>query len=312
MDALPGLETFVVLARLGSISRAAQALGVPRSTVSRRLTQLEQATGQTLVERSPRATRLTPAGRALAEQAEPLVAALRALAADARQLDGRPRGTLRVASHPGLGAAFLGEFVAALRQRWPELGLDHRVREHPPSLLVEDFDVVLCEAPPPDAPWLVHRLGPADRIVVASPAWLEAHGQPTLDALPSLPCLGLSSPADRPDAWPLRAGGSVPIAPVLASNDLQTLREATLAGVGLALLPAYAIGHDLLAGTLTAHLPQVGAEGWLVALTSRSRRASPKVGAFLDLVDDFAARYALPPGGASSTSRTRRSSTAGE
>ena len=293
MDDLPGLETFVLVARLGGLSKAARALGVPRSTVSRRLTQLEEAVGQQLVERTSRAMRLTAAGQALIEPGEALVATARALAADLRQFDGGPRGVLRVASQPGLGGLFLEEFVVAIRARWPELRLDHRVRDYPPSLLVEDFDVVLCEGPLPDAPWIVHKLGPADRIVVAAPSWLAAHPAPTLAALQTLPCLAVAG-ADRGVRWPLAEGsGTIDVQPVVASNDLQTVRAAALAGLGIALLPLYAVGHDVLGGRLVPVLPEIGQPGTLVALTSRSRRASPKLDAFLDLVDEFAARYSL-------------------
>lgn len=293
MEILPGLDTFVLVGRTGSISGAARALGVPRSTVSRRLARLESELGEVLLDRSSRSAHLTEAGRLLLERGAPLVAALRSLEDDVRQLGGEPRGAIRVCAMPGLGIRFLSEFLRGLRERWPDLRPELLVREHPPSLLDEGFDVVITESSSDPGPYHVHVLGPADRVVVTHPGRLREQA-PRLADLAALPCLGVDGPADRADLWPLRNGESVPVRPALRSNDLTVVREAALSGLGFALLPLFAVGLDLLGGDLVIALPEVGRSATLVALTSRPAEESPKVAAFLSLVEEFRERYAGP------------------
>jgi DNA-binding transcriptional LysR family regulator len=294
MDVLPGLDTFVLLCRLGSTAAAAEALGVPRSTVSRRVAALEERTGQQLLLRTPRGFRPTDAGAILLERGEPLLTALRALEGDVRDLTGVPQGLLRVAAPPGFGAAFVSAFLVELRRRWPALRLEMRVREAPPNLLDEDLDIVLCEGPLPDSPWFSHRIGVADRVVVASPTYLAARGPVHRCDLGRHEIIALTSPNDRPDAWPLRDGGVIEVSPAMVTADHQVVSIAVRDGLGIALLPLHIVGIDLMNGALVHVLPEVGREASILALTAQARRESPKIRAFFDLVDEFAQRFAPP------------------
>lgn len=294
MDVLPGLDTFLLVARHGSISAAADELGVPRSTVLRRVSALEAHLGHALLVRGSRGIRPTEAGALLVERGRPLVAALRDVEATVRDLGEEPRGTLRVAVPPGLGASFLGEFLGEIRRRWPALRVEITVREVPPDLLDEALDIVLREGPLPDSPWYARPIGPADRLVVASPAYLAARGLPGLGDLGRHDILALATPSDPPDAWPLLAGGTIAVTPVLVSTDYQTLHSVTCEGLGLALLPLHVTVFDLAAERLVHVLPEVGRRTALYAVTAHGRHELPKVRAVFDLVDEFVARYGTP------------------
>ncbi|MEM9459230.1 MAG: LysR family transcriptional regulator [Myxococcota bacterium] len=291
MEFLPGLDTFILLANSGSLSAAARALGVPRSTISRRLVRLEESVGVPLVDRNSRNLKLTEAGRVLLERGGPLVAGLRDLHTDVQQLDGVPSGRLRIASPPGLGSDLSVEFVETLCRRWPLLRPEFHIRAYRPHLLEEDFDVVFCEGPVDDAPWIRTRLGPADRFVVASPAYMQEHGVPqSLEELAEHRCISLTGPVDRPDEWPRIDGGTVAVDPVIVSNDPQGACALVLAGQGLALLPYHACVGPLSTGALVKILPEVGRASSLYALTTRRQGESPKLRALLSLIDEFAAR----------------------
>ena len=118
-------------------------------------------------------------------------------------------------------------------------------------------------------------------------SWVSGMTGETPEELEDHECLGLGWGQAGATRWPLRSGGSVEIAPVLRSNDMQLLRQAALAGLGVALLPTYAVALDLLEGRLRVTLPQIGRSSNLYTLTTRKRTESNKLDVFFSLLDDF-------------------------
>jgi len=294
MSELPGLETFVHLARSGSISATARALGVPRSTVTRRLARLEESVGEPLLERTTRSLRLTEAGSVLARRGGALVRELRTLHEEVASIGGSARGLLRVSLPPGLGGPFMPLFLKEFRQRFPDIRFEQDVREHPPHLLDDQFDIVLTPGPLADSPWRRHKVSELHHLAVASPAYLQERGVPEKPSdLQGHDCLAVRSHHHGTDSWPLRGGGDQSIRPLLVSNDLNTIREAALAGLGIALVPFHVCFEDLQSGILVAVLPeQVGRSETLYALVTPERRRSPLIRAMLDSMDAFS--EALP------------------
>ena len=289
MNELPGLETFVHLARSGSISATARGMEVPRSTVTRRLARLEESIGEPLIERTTRSLRLTEAGGLLARRGACLVRELRTLHEEVASIGGSARGLLRVSLPPGLGGPFMPQFLLEFRRRFPEIRFEQDVREHPPHLLDDQFDIVITPGPLADSPWRRHKVSPLHHIAVASPAYIEAHGCPdTPTQLIDHDCLAVRSHQHGSGSWPLRKGGQQEIRPILISNDLNTIREAALAGLGIALLPFHLCFENLAAGSLVTILPeQVGRTETLYALVTPERRRSPLIRAILDSIDSF-------------------------
>lgn len=288
MDLAPELRSFLIVAEKGSLSAAADQLGVPRSTISRRLARLEAHVGDVLLERTTRHVRITEAGELLHARAAPLLADIDDVVDEVRELSGAPRGTLRVCVPPGLGREFLGEFLLMFHERYPDVRLDLSATSQVPTL-ADGFDVALRDDVLADSPWIRHPLGPADRMAVASAGYLAAHGSP--GGLADLASHRIVShlPAGDTTAWPLRDGTRVEVDPILRVDDLETLRGAVDAGLGIGLLPFYMVAFDLTAGRLMPVLPAlIGNERTLVALFPPGRRRSPKIRAFLDALDGFA------------------------
>ncbi len=288
-ELLPLLPTLVQLGRIGSVSQAAKALGVPRSTISRRLARLETLLGVRLAERNTHRLRLTSAGRRLAEGAASALALLETVREQAVVEQHQVRGLLRVALQPGLAGAFLGWFFAYLHAEHPGIDVELVVTEKPPRRLEEGFDLVLALGTPEPSPWLRRKVTSADVVAVASAAYLEEHGSPRRVAELSRHVLLSSQPSRGAPTWPRRTGARVPIKPRLLTNDLSMLREVALAGIGIALLPQHVVLSDLVEGRLRQVLPQVLGEAVDVyALYPPERRASPVLRAVLSAVTMFA------------------------
>ena len=290
-DILAELPTLVRLAQTGSVSRTARDLGVPRSTISRRLARLEAALNVTLAERTTRSFRLTEEGRLLAEGATKALAQLRTVRESVEHTSGTVRGWLRACTPPGIGGPFLGRFLVAFRARFPEVRLELTVREHVPHLLDEPFDVVFAMGQLQDAPWLRHRIGDIWYVPVADPAYLAARGTPTsVDDLAHHVLLGLRSSDFSADAWPTRDGQEISVNPHFVTTDLNAVVSAARSGMGIALVPIHLIAEDLAAGRLSTVLADsIGRALEVSVLYSPERRDSPVIKALLGSVDAFGA-----------------------
>lgn len=289
VDVLPELSLFLALAEAGSFTEASRRLGVPRATLSRRLTRYEKSLGTQLFERSTRALRLTEAGRLLQARGAPLLNQAKQLGEEVQQVDKEPRGTLVIASQTGFGGEFASGFVATLRKQCPAVSLRLVSSPKPLQDSLEVADVILSEGPLGELDWVAVGLGPSDRIAVASPAYLKQAGVPrTLRALSEHALLSMASDPHHAHLWPCRDGSEIAVNPVLTSDDLRTLAECALDGVGIALLPMTVVAVPLAAGQLQVILPKtLGRNASFYLLYPSSRRNSPKIQAFLRVLQSF-------------------------
>jgi DNA-binding transcriptional LysR family regulator len=296
-ELLAALPTLVHLAQTASVSRTARDLGVPRSTVSRRLARLESALGVCLAERTTRSFRLTPAGEMLVEGSGSLLANFQTLRETVEATSGQVRGRLRVSAPPGLSGPFIGQFLHSFQHKFPDVDVEFMVTEHRPHLLDEGFDLLLATGPLEDLPWVRHRIGQSWHLAVASPAYLAAHGTPFHAedlARHALLAARLGGLSER--EWPRIEGPPLPIRPRLVTNDLASLRGAALEGMGVALLPVHLLLDDLPKGRLHAVLPTViGQPLDIFALYAAERRSSPLIRALLDSVHAFASAQEAAP-----------------
>lgn len=288
-DILAELPTLVRLAQTGSVNRTAREMGVPRSTISRRLARLEEALGVTLAERTTRSFRLTEQGKTLADAAVKAIAELRTVRESVEHAGGAVRGWLRVSTPPGFGGSVLGRFMVHLNERFPEVRVELTVHEHPPHLLDEGFDLVFAMGPLEDAPWMRHLIGPMWWVPVAHRSYLDRRGRPAdIDDLRQHDLLCARTASLRADAWPLLDGGGLRVNPRFVSADLAAVAESARAGMGVALLPIHIVGEDLLRGTMeTVLADRVGRHVDVFLLYTPERRASPLIRAVVDTIDDF-------------------------
>ncbi|MBL8683606.1 MAG: LysR family transcriptional regulator [Myxococcales bacterium] len=286
------LPTLIALARTGSVSRTASDLGVPRSTVSRRLARIEAVVGYEVAERGRQRLELTAAGRALVDGAVDALARLSSVHERALAQHGVVQGTLRLATPPGVTGAFIGHFLAWLHERHPRIEVELTVTERRYFRAEEGYDIVLVvgalDASGSSA-WIRRKLGSADMLAVASPKYLARAGVPSgIDGLARHVLLSFATPGSDP-SWPSRDGGSVPVRPSLLCNDLSVLRETAVAGMGIALVPSYVVVGELASGALEPVLPAVvGSQVPIFALYPAERRTSPLLEAALAAVSEFA------------------------
>lgn len=281
---LDAVETFVRVAETGSLSAAARVLGVPTSTVSRRISRLEAELGEVLVHRTARALRLTDAGAAVYQRCAGPLREIEEVARAVRDHDAEPQGELRLTAPPDLGSSeFFVRMVESYRAACPRVRVQVELTERMVDLVAERFDVALRAhtSPLPDRSSLVaRRLATTAGGVFASAAWVAAHGRPSHPSqLSSLPCVAHERVGAR--RWVLRRGEEevvVPIDPVLRTNDLAFVRRALGLGAGAGVLPVLAAGPELV-----RLLPEWATPAGTLSLVWPAGRAlAPRVRRFID------------------------------
>lgn len=295
MDRLLAMQTLVRVVEMGSFSAAARELGSTQSAVSKQVAALEKALGAQLLARSTRALTLTEAGARYVEQARRLVAEVAEAESQLRDGEHRLQGWLRVASSVCYGRLKLMPLVPGFLAAHPGLKLDLRLDDAFIDLIEHGIDVSVRTGDLPDSTLVARRVATTRRSVVAAPAYLAS--RPALRAPADLQahnCLVYSELRMR-DVWLLRAGPGAQAAPgslasVQVSGNLQTnsgevIRNAVIAGLGLALAPSWLFEAELASGEVVQALPHWASPDVPIQLVSPPQRpSSAKVRAFGDHV----------------------------
>jgi len=252
------LASFVRIADSGSISGAARSLRLSVPMASRHLRALEEDLGVALVRRTTRRMDLTDAGAELLPRARRLLREL-----DEARHAVRPAqeasGLLVISAPVSFGLAQIAPLVPKLLERHPKLSLDMRFDDRVVDLLGEGVDLaVRVGVTPPDSPFLVaRRLATYERVLCATPAFLKKHGPVKgVEALASIPCVILGG-ATRWQFETVEGPKSVMVEGRVRSNNVLALRQAALAGLGVAELPHWLVVGDLKARRLVRILEGV-------------------------------------------------------
>jgi DNA-binding transcriptional LysR family regulator len=275
-----GLALLVRIAEAGSLSGAARALGLPKSTVSRRLDQLEAGLGAPLMHRSTRRLALTDLGRMAVERAKPWVDDADALYAEIAGANAKPSGLVRLGATAGFAQGVLGPLVCSFLKKHPQVRIALVLSEGRADIVGEGLDLVVRMGVLPDSELLARRLGRVTRVLVAAPDYLKAKGDPEApENLKDHDCI-VTSPAL--DNWDLADGRSIRVPWRLAAGTIAMAREAARGGHGIALLPRFLVADDLAAGGLVQvlrdhRLPSADA----TALMPRDRTPSVAVRALV-------------------------------
>ena len=281
MPSTDRLNEFAEVVAAGSISGAARALGLPRATLSRRLSALEAELSVRLLHRGTRRLVLTPAGEELYRRARRIVADADEAWAAVRRLDDIPRGLLRVT----VSGVRLPKLFTEFLRDYPEVQLEVRATTRHVDLVAEGVDVAVRFGEVKDPNLIVRRLLMDRLIVVGSPTYLELRGRPRHAAeLAQHDCIvGFAGEWAPTRTWPLRAGGTVRVGGRLAGNDIGLMRAAARDDLGLALLASGLIASDLEAGRLVAVLEDtVGADTPVSIVYADREYIEPKVRVFVD------------------------------
>jgi DNA-binding transcriptional LysR family regulator len=302
MDRFAELKAFCLVAASGGFSPAARQLGVATSSVTRLVDALEARLGAVLLNRSTRSVTLTDTGRSYYEEARRVLEQLDAADDAVAGQGGDVKGVLRVAAPVSFATLHIAPILPELRARYPRLALDLRLSDEAARLVDESIDVAIrIGRIDPDSTLVARRLGAHRRLLCASPAYLAMRGTPILPAdLAHHDCLQL---ADR-RLWRMRRlegegeDEEITIDAVLQANSADLLRQAALAGLGVAMLAHWLVRDDVAAGRLVPVLPAWEAnpgpmDVTLHALYQSNRRGSHKIRAFVDLLAAQLARSGL-------------------
>jgi len=252
------LHWLSVLAQQGSFTAAAARLGVSKAAMSQRMAELERAARVPLVQRTTRSVRLTEAGQRLVDDTRASFEQIAQSFSEVRDLADVPRGLLRVTAPVAFARQQLVPLLADFLKDYPEVRLELDMSDRLSTLANEGFDLAIRHtARPPDThvAWSLCR---TESVLVATRAYLRRRGVPHTPAdLQVHNCLHYPRSHDTP-AWtfeprPAQDGAervTVPVTGAFAANNSEALREAALAGAGIALLPDFSAQDALRQGKL--------------------------------------------------------------
>ncbi|MFQ2822617.1 MULTISPECIES: LysR family transcriptional regulator [Aeromonas] len=272
---------FATVVEQGSFTSAAELLGMPKSSVSQKISRLESQLGVRLLQRTTRRLSLTPQGEVYVEQCRALLALARSANLAMARLRAAPAGRVRITAPEATGTLLLGRILAEFRALYPEVVLELTLSDEQLDLVGEGYDLALRAAPLKDSSLICRRIGQVARHLVAAPAYLAAHGMPQqLSELGRYACLVHSAMP----VWPLQEGGWRPQG-ACVSNSLLALREMALHDGGIALLPHHVCEGDLAAGRLQKVLPDqpIPANPFYLIYPSREHLA-PALRTLMDFV----------------------------
>jgi DNA-binding transcriptional LysR family regulator len=251
---------FVQIVDMGGLSAASRRLGLPKSTLSRRLARLEDDFGSRLLVRRGRAFELTDDGRLFYQEARNLaeqVANAEERLAESSQSEG---GTVRMTAPKAPGGQFLGIWLAEFFQLHPHIQIELDLSDHMVNMFEQGYDLALRVGPLADSTLVARKLGKSERILVAATNYIQKYGQPDSPAeLTQHRCIGFGEQRSGLGSWVLSRGKRakrVSFNPALRSDDMATTLRVTQAGAGIAMIPAFVCRESLESGELERILPQ--------------------------------------------------------
>jgi DNA-binding transcriptional LysR family regulator len=250
---LDGIATFVQVADSGSLSEAARRMRISRSVVSERLAELERSLGATLLQRSTRKLSVTEDGAAFLERARRIVCEVHQAQTDLAERRGALIGPLRISAPVTFGRMHLGPALYGFLAKYPDIQLTLDLNDRRVDATSDGFDAVIRNGPIVDSFLVAWQLAPSPRYLVASPAYLARHGTPAnLEELAEHRGIFYTNRGtadwrfvDGDQAYVVQGDGDL----VLNNGDM--MLDATIAGLGISLLPAFIVGEALRDGKLT-------------------------------------------------------------
>lgn len=293
MNRFSEIETFIEIARAGSISAAAERLNVAKSAVSRRLAELEARLGVQLFNRTTRRISLTDAGTTFLRRAQSVLDDLAEAEAEAGAAQTALTGKLKIASALSFGLKHLQPVLSQFASRHPDLDIEIDFSDRRVDLIDEGFDAAVRIGTLADSSLIARKLCPIRSMVVAAPGFWAAHGAPKHPQdLESLPCVRYSNLV-RPEVisyWgPKGVNGAITADIKMLANNGEFLTQMAIDGHGYIVEPSFFLFEHLRTGRLTAMLSEYA---WstmsLYAVYPPTRHISARVRAFIDiLVENF-------------------------
>ena len=285
---------FTRVVQAGSFIAASRALGIPKSTVSRKVAELEDRLETRLLQRTSRKLSLTDAGRIFYDHGARIASELEIAERAVTSLKETPRGLLRVTAGPN--ATYLSPIMRDYLKRYPEVRVELFTTTRQLDLVEERFDLGVRAGRLPDSSLIAKSLGEVAWFLAATPAYLKRSGRPrSPEDLAKHDVLHFGSGSDRVTVRLQRGEehAEVELLPRLVTTEIDLLHTAVVGGIGLALLPAFQCAEDLRARRLERVLREWEAPRTPVHVVYPStRHVSPAVKSF---VDHLQAKMTPPP-----------------
>lgn len=284
------MRVFARVASLQNFSAAAAELGMTPGNVSKRLQGLEDSLGVRLFDRSTRKIRITEEGEILLEYVARVLRDVDDAETAVRSSGLVPKGTLHVSAPASLGRRHIRPGICEFLELYPDVTIDLSLTDRLVNLIDEGFDVAIRTGALPDSQLIAKRLAPDQYFVLASPSYLEEHGEPkTPQQLSKYNCLVLGEHSQ----WTLSRADeqiSVRVSGTLTSNSAEMVHEAAVRGLGIIRTSLLKAHDDIEAGRLIRVLPDYDVAGTAAiwAIYASSRHVPPKLRVFLDF---FAKRF---------------------
>ncbi|MGJ7499362.1 LysR family transcriptional regulator [Variovorax sp. ZT5P49] len=296
MDALSDLSFFAVLMKQGSLSAAAQELGITPPSVSKRLAALEARLGVRLLNRTTRRISLTPEGETYLTEGARVLDALDAVERAVSGAKVAPRGLLKVSATLGFGRRFIAPALSKFARAFSEVEVQLHLTDRPVNLVEQGFDVSVRIGALPDARLTARKLASNTRILCAAPAYLAKASEPVHPReLQQHRCLFIREGDEAFGSWHLRSGGrqeTVKVRGALSSNDGECALAWALDGHGILLRSQWDATPYLRSGRLRQVL-----QGWappsadIYVVFPTKAHMSAKTRALVDFLHDRFARY---------------------
>jgi DNA-binding transcriptional LysR family regulator len=291
MGIFDDMTVFVRAVEVGSFSGAAQQLGIAKSIVSRRIVSLENRLGASVFRRTTRGLNLTETGQAYYERARRILADVVEAEDMASRSNGELKGKLKVAGPMSFGWRHMSPVVTEFLSAHPEVDIELDLNDRRVDLVSEGFDLAVRIGSLPDSSIIARTLAPCRHVVCASPVYLASRDvlcKPSDLATQGHVCLHYNN-RPKSEQWRFRVDGVWTEVSVAArhigANNGEVLRDAAIAGLGIAVLPTFIAGDALAAGTLKIVLGDYEvASPLILAVWPPSRHVSGKVRTFVDLL----------------------------
>ncbi|GAB2474842.1 MAG: LysR substrate-binding domain-containing protein [Comamonas sp.] len=284
---------FAEVVERGGFAAAGRALGIPKSRLSRRISELEARLGVRLLQRTTRRLSLTDAGDTYLRYCQSVRESAQSAQAAIEQTQSEPAGLLRVSCSVSVAQGLVGKLMPAFLNRHPKVRIELVVSNRLVNLVEEGIDVALRARVAMDdsGSLVIKRFGVTRLLLVASPELLIAHGTPRVPKdLEAMPSASLLSADGRSVLHLYGPGGedeSVSLQPRYVADDLTALKYAALGGIGTCWLPDYMVREELQDGRLVHILKDWGLPRAIFHAAFASRRnMSPALRAFLDYLGE--------------------------
>ncbi len=288
---LEDIQAFLNVVELGSISAAAERMSLPKSVISKRVSDLERHLGVRLLYRSTRNVEPTEAGGFFYKSAKASLQDLNNAAESVALRENDLCGELRVMAPMSFGTLWLGPLVMEFMARNPRLEVVLQLDDRIVDFEKEGYDLAIRITRLQDSSLIARQLGTSRRVVCCSPEYLERHGPlQRIEDILCHPCIGYShnTPSQLWSFEPRVAGEPARMITPRGrfnTNNGQTMRDAAVRGLGLAMLPLFIAAEDLAAGRLVEALPQERPlDDLIYAMYSRAATLSPKVKLFVQFL----------------------------